>query len=123
MSLPPREPFVDGAAHFSQQIVGHRTVISVMGEIDVFAAPLLRRAVDDALGQGGLELWIDLSETEFMDSSGLHALVDAHARVVELERRLTVICPPGPVRRVIDVSGLADQLPLAVDRAAAHRAS
>ena len=27
------------------------------------------------------------------------------------KRRMTVICPPGPVRRVIDVSGLGEQLP------------
>ena len=120
--MPQPEPFVDGTARFSHQTVGHRTVIGVTGEVDVFAAPLLRRAIDEALAAGGLELWIDLSETEFMDSSGLHAIADAHMRTQELERRLTVICPPGPVRRVLDVSGLSERLPLAVDRAAAHRA-
>jgi anti-sigma B factor antagonist len=120
---PAHELFVDGTARFNRQTIGHRSVIGVTGEVDVLAAPSLRRAIDEALSTGCLELWIDLTETEFMDSSGLHALVDTHARVRDLERRLTVICPPGPVRRVIDVSGLADQLPLAVDRAAAHRDS
>jgi len=120
---PAHQPFVDGTARFSRQTVGRRTVVGVTGEVDVHTAPSLRRAIDEAIGAGSAELWIDLSEADFLDSSGLHALVDAHARVRELERRLTVICPPGPVRRVIDVSGLADQLPLAVDRAAAHRAS
>ena len=121
--MPPYKPFVDGTARFSRQTVGHRTVISVSGEVDVFGAPTLRREIDEALAAGGAELWIDLSETEFMDSSGLHALADARVRLKELGRRLTVICPPGPVRRVLDVSGLAEQLPLAVDRAAAHRDS
>ena len=120
---PPREPFIDGTARFTRQTVGHRSVVAVSGEVDVHAAPSFRRAIDEALSTGGAELWIDLSETDFLDSSGLHALVDADARVVELKRRLTVICPPGPVRRVIDVSGLGEQLPLAVDRTAAHRSS
>ena len=110
-------------ARFSLQTVGHRSVIGVTGEVDVHTAPSLRRVIDKAISAGGAEIWIDLSETEFMDSSGLHALVDAHARARELKRRLTVICPPGPVRRVIDVSGLVEQLPLAADRAEAHRAS
>jgi anti-sigma B factor antagonist len=119
----PVPPYDDGRARFSRHDVRHRTVIAVAGEVDVQSAPALRREIDRALGGGCVELWIDLTDTAFMDSSGLHALADTKARMLESNRRLSIICPPGNVRRVIDVSGLSEQLPLAADRAAAHRAS
>jgi anti-anti-sigma regulatory factor len=58
-----------------------------------------------------------------MDSSGLHALIDAQARAFELNRRLAVICPGGCVRRVFDLVGLSGRLSLYDDCAAAHRGS
>jgi anti-anti-sigma factor len=96
-------------------------MLSVSGEIDLATAPQLTDAVDAALGNGARELWIDLTDTAFMDSSGLHALLAARRRAHELNRRLAVICPGGPVRRLFDVAGVADKLPVYADRAAAHR--
>jgi anti-sigma B factor antagonist len=120
--MNPFPPFDDGRARFSRETVGRRTVVAIGGEVDVLSAPAFRNEIEAAIGLGGAELWIDLTETEFIDSSGLHALADTHARMRGLERRLTIICPPGSVRRVMDVSGLSEQLPLAADRASAHRA-
>jgi anti-sigma B factor antagonist len=101
-------------------MIGRRTVLSVSGEIDLATTPRLAGAVDEALRNGALELWIDLTRTEFMDSSGLHALLAARERVLQLNRRLAIICPGGPVRRLFDVAGLAGTLPLYENRAAAH---
>jgi anti-anti-sigma factor len=119
----PYPPFHDGEANISRHTIGRRTVISVGGEVDLLSTPALRRAIDETLATGGVELWIDLTTTEFMDSSGLHALLDAQERVCELRRRLTVICPPGSVRRLFEVAAVTDRLTLAADRAAAHRHS
>jgi anti-sigma B factor antagonist len=105
-------------------VVGHRTVLDVAGEIDLVTTPALTAAIDDALAAGAAELWIDLTLTRFMDSSGLHALVGAHHRTSELNRRLAVIAPPSrPVRRLCEIAGVADLLPLFDDRASAHRSA
>jgi anti-sigma B factor antagonist len=104
-------------------VVGRRTVLSVAGEIDLHSVGLLADAVDDAVADGALELWLDLSETEFMDSRGLHLLVETQMRLSDLSRRLVVICPRGPVRRLLELAGVAEGLVLYDDRAAAHRAS
>jgi anti-sigma B factor antagonist len=109
--------------HVTRTVVGRRTVLSVAGEIDPGSVRLLADAVDDALAGGALELWLELSSTEFMDSSGLHLLDETQVRLSSLSRRLAVICPRGPVRRLLDVAGVAERLPLYDDRAAAHRAS
>lgn len=92
--------------------VGRRTVLAVAGEVDLASVHVLRSAISAALESGTADLWIDLSETEFMDSAGLHALVDARHDVRRLRRRLAIVCPPGPVRRLFDISGLAAVLPL-----------
>jgi anti-sigma B factor antagonist len=101
--------------------VGHRTLLRVSGEIDIDTAPTVRSAIDAALERGALELWIDLSPTTFMDSSGVHLLLDARRTVGSLARRLAIICPPGAVRRVLEISGVADTLPLFEDLAGANR--
>jgi anti-anti-sigma factor len=102
-------------------VVGRRTVLAVSGEIDLDSVAVLAGAVDSALAGGAAELWIDLADTRFMDSTGLHVLLDTRARTRDLNRRLEIICPAGPVRRLFDVAGVTEHLPVHHDRAAAHR--
>ena len=104
-------------------VVGRRAVMSVSGEIDLHTAWVVADAVDDALDGGALELWLDFSSTTFMDSTGLHLLLETQARVAAHARRLAVICPDGPVRRLIELAGLQKQLPLYDDRPTANRAA
>ena len=101
--------------------VGRRTVLTVQGEVDIACSPQLRTAVDAAFDSGAQELWIDLSATTFMDSSGLHVLMDAHHGAEALRRRLMIICPPGAVRRVFDITGLTRTLRVYDDRSGAQR--
>ena len=58
--------------------VGRRAVLSVAGEVDISTAADLRTAIETA-GTRAFEVWVDLSETTFMDSSGLHAMAQARA--------------------------------------------
>jgi hypothetical protein len=51
---------------------------------------------------------IDLSDVGFLDSSGLHVLLRARSLLGREDRALAVICRPGPVRRVLELSGTAD---------------
>jgi anti-sigma B factor antagonist len=120
---PVAGPSAGSAAQVTDTVVGRRTVLSVAGEIDLASAPLVADAVDEALKGGALELWLDLSSTEFMDSTGLHLLMETQTRLDSLSRRLALICPRGPVRRVLELAGMAERLPLYDDRAAAHHAA
>jgi anti-anti-sigma factor len=84
-----------------------RTVVVVTGEIDIASSPAMRAALESASDAD--DLWVDLCETSFMDSSGLQALLDIHRRRAGY---LTVVCPPGNVRRVFDLTGVAGTLRL-----------
>jgi anti-sigma B factor antagonist len=116
---PPGPP-ADGDVQLTIHAVGRRLVVRVAGEIDMATVPVLADAIDAAIGSGALELWIDLTPTTFMDSSGMNALLTAQVRLHALNRRLAVICPGGPVRRVFELTGLDGSLQLFDDRVAAH---
>ena len=101
--------------------VGQRTVIAADGEIDLVTAYRLENAAEDALDGGAHDLWIDLSDVEFIDSTGIHALLQVRSRAAALNRRLAVICPIGPIRRAFGLTGLEEALPLYTSRDEAHR--
>ena len=95
-----------------------RTVVAVAGEVDLATAPDLRSAIEDALDSGAGELWLDLCATTFMDSSGLHALFDSQTRADKLHRRLVIVCPSGPVQRLLKVTGYDERFQI-IDELAA----
>lgn len=103
--------------------IGRRAVVDACGEIDLATADVLSGAIHAAIDEGALDLWVDLTGVEFMDSTGLHVLVAARHRLAALNRRISVICSAGPARRVIDVAGLDVLLGVVPSRAAAHHAS
>jgi anti-sigma B factor antagonist len=85
-----------------------QVVLFLSGEIDAGNArdlvkPLMN-VPDDC------DVTIDLTDVEFMDSSGLTALLSCQARLLERHVSLTVRNPCQRVRRLFDVCGVADEL-------------
>lgn len=77
------------------------------GEVDLFTAPKLKEGILDLLGDDTRRLIVDLERVEFMDSTGLGVLVGALRRLKERDGTLALVCPQGPVLRVLDVTGLS----------------
>jgi anti-anti-sigma factor len=101
--------------------VGLRRLLDVAGELDLATAPSLTAALQAALASGAREIWIDLSGVTFMDSSGLHALLAVRDRLHHDGRRLAVIAPSGPVRRLLELTGVDRILAVFADRSSAHQ--
>jgi anti-anti-sigma factor len=99
--------------------LGDADGVSLHGEVDVWASAALREVLDRKIRDSDGAFVVDLSELEFLDSSGLSVLLRARALLGWDERRLAVICPPGPIRRLLDVAGVADLLAIYESRAAA----
>ena len=95
----------------SEQIEPGRTVIEVRGE-DVMTAPQLSAALDAILRRHVGDVLVDLSHATFMDSAGLHVLLNAARRLTRHSRRLQVACEPGQVRHVIELARLGGTLNL-----------
>ena len=90
--------------------VGGAPGVALRGEADIATIRALTEALDDAIRETEGAFVIDLSETDFLDSSGLSALLRARALLAREQRDLAVVCPPGAVRRLIDVSGVIELL-------------
>jgi anti-sigma B factor antagonist len=88
-----------------------RVVFLVSGEIDLATAGDLRETLLAAVDSR--PLWVDLTEVEFMDSTGLNALVVAHHAS---DGSLVVVCPEGPPRRALEISGLHQVLNVVTSR-------
>jgi anti-anti-sigma factor len=112
----PSCPLVDVSA----SVVGRRAVLTVDGEIDIGTVGIVAAAIDRAVADGAVELWLDLAPTSFMDSAGLHLLLDTGQRLEALNRELAIIAPPASVRRLFEVAGVTGLLTVHPDRQSAH---
>ncbi len=83
-----------------------RHVVAVRGEIDLFTAPELKKTLADAIENGATKVVVDLSETTFLDSSGLGALVWAQHRLQAAGGDLVAIDPNAAVTPTLEVTGV-----------------
>ena len=91
--------------------------LTVRGELDMASGPQLEEAVDAAIRESVGAFVLDFCDLDFLDSSGLSIVLRARAMLARDERHLAIVCPPGPVRRLMEVAGVADLLFLYDSRA------
>jgi len=78
----------------TEHLAGYTRARPQVARLDPAAAPALRSATADLANQGRFRVVLDLSEVEFVDSSGLGALIHMH-KTLEPQGRL-VLCGVGP---------------------------
>ena len=81
-------------------------VLAIRGELDLAAAPQLRRVVGSLMGSGARHMIVDLSEASFIDSSGMGALLWADHRLHAVGGELTAVNPQPNVARAFEIAGL-----------------
>lgn len=91
---------------------GHRRVVHLVGECDMSTAPQLREALLPLRGPEIDELIVDASELEFMDSTGLGVVIGCLKRLRESGGVLKIVGATGPVRRVLEITGIDQIIPL-----------
>jgi anti-sigma B factor antagonist len=96
---------------------GSATVLALFGEFDLAGIQQFEAELGK-LEAGAKVLVVDLSGLDFMDSSGLRALVMADQRAAKQGRRLAIVPGPPAVRRVFEITQLDSRLDL-VESAAA----
>jgi anti-sigma B factor antagonist len=102
--------------------LGGALCVALTGELDLAGAPALQHALDAAVRESDGVLFVDLTALEFIDSTGLTALLRTRALLGREERELALICPRSGVRRVFDVAGISDLFAFYATRADAERA-
>lgn len=81
-------------------------LIRVGGEIDVYTAPSLREAILGLIGNGVSHVIADLRAVEFLDSTGLGAIVGGHKRLRTNDGSLILAASPERIVRLFRITGL-----------------
>lgn len=104
---------IRAAVEFRVHVVheGGAVRLCPVGEIDIATIGQLRERLDEVTSDDITRLVLDLRETTFCDSTGVHFAVDAERWTAQ--RRIPFAIIPGPraVQRTFEVAGLAAQLP------------
>ncbi len=89
---------------------GH--TLTLAGELDIAAAPRLEKTVRDLCDDGASEIVLDLGGLEFIDSTGLHALIGGmrHCRACGCAFLLTRAGTQ--TMRLFELTGTLELLPL-----------
>jgi anti-anti-sigma factor len=88
--------------------IGGARGLAVKGELDLSTATRFGEAVEFLVWGTSGAFVLDLTDVDFIDSTGLHALLRARALLAREDRPLALLCPPGTVRRVLDLAGTLD---------------
>jgi anti-sigma B factor antagonist len=96
---------------FPVEVLGGVPVIAAPEEIDITNAEALRSALLEAAADGHGTLVVDMTQTQFCDSSGLHTLIAAHKRAGAEGREVLLVIPNTAVLRVFAITGMDMVIP------------
>ena len=85
------------------------TWVHLAGELDIATTPQLEGTLREPRSQVALVV-LDLRDLTFMDSCGVHAIVDASVRARQVGHRLVLLRGPREVHRVFALTGSSGEV-------------
>jgi anti-sigma B factor antagonist len=93
---------------------GDAVIVEATGELDVVSAEKFQTALEHVLVSDASSVVLDLSKLDFIDSSGLRALLIISEQSSMDGTRLSIRRELSPsVERLLDLTGCAERLPMA----------
>ncbi|MCL5105224.1 MAG: STAS domain-containing protein [Armatimonadetes bacterium] len=87
-------------------------VIDLTGEVDAYTSARFREIMLETIDGDSGSLVISMVDVEYIDSSGLGALVGGLKRVSERNGRIVIVCSKPQVRKVFEITGLEKVFPI-----------
>ncbi len=81
-------------------------VFELEGSLDIATSPAVRAALVDAAERGKHELIVDLTRVDFLDSTGLGALIGSQRRAKENGGQVKLVTGEGQILRLLRITGL-----------------
>lgn len=88
-----------------------RATVEIAGELDMATAPMVDGVPEQLQGRGAGEVCLDTGGVEFIDSSGLLALLNLAEAVDRMGATLRPTAASSSVRRVAEITGLHRLVP------------
>ncbi len=81
-------------------------VFELTGSLDIATSPAVRAALTNASEQGDHRLIVDLIKVDFLDSTGLGALIGGQRRAKEFDGEIRLVAKEGQILRLLRITGL-----------------
>lgn len=102
-----------GSLRLNTRVRGDRYTIVLSGELDVASAPMLEDALTEASQSGAHELVLDMGGIEFMDSTGLRAIMRGKTLCEQCGCDYHLTPAQRPVEQTLQTTGMRRLLGLA----------
>jgi anti-sigma B factor antagonist len=106
-----QEQHVERSVRIAVSHGNNATTVHLEGELDLAGQQHVRETVLESVQHRPAHLILDLSRLRFIDSSGVHVLLEVTQQCAEQQTSLTVVPGPPPVQRPFEILGLVDSLP------------
>lgn len=100
----------------------HGTIIALAGEIDLVSADRFYEDVMTAARTPGARVVLDCRELDFIDSSGLRALIKCYKASRQLDSHIVVAAPRDRVAQILHLTGIDRRLSVYPSLAEARQA-
>jgi anti-sigma B factor antagonist len=110
-------PFVSDASPEEQTTIdfvistGHDPsgahVVAIRGDVDIFTAPSVKLAAREAVFAGSRYIVLDLTDTTFLDSTGLGVIIGL-ARLVRPDGEIAIVNVNPTITKTLQITGLDD---------------
>ncbi len=98
---------------FTHTLTEGTLTLTLQGDIDHHSAVTVRAEIDDLLARTRPDcLRLDLSQVEFMDSSGLGLILGRYNTMQRLGGRLILASPSARVEKILTLAGIERLLPI-----------
>lgn len=87
-------------------VAGDAVVVAVAGELDALAAPQLDEHLTDLVAESPGVVVVDLTEVEFLDSTGLGVLIKALTGLRENGGELSLVATSPRILKVLSITGM-----------------
>ena len=102
-----------GRLSIQTSVRGDRHIVALNGELDLASAPMLEATLAEACAAGVREVVLDMGRVEFIDSSGLNAIMRGK-RLCEMHECGYCLTPAQrPTQGMFEAAGVVDRIPFA----------
>ncbi|EON71090.1 STAS domain-containing protein [Lysinibacillus sphaericus] len=105
---------MDVMIHFKED--GAKLYGFVEGEIDTFTASGLREKLEAVKITEGLEIQLDLSKVNYMDSTGLGIFVAFYKRATREDGKVKLVGLSSRLQRLFEITGLSELMDIETDK-------
>ena len=87
-------------------VVDGAQVFELTGSLDIATSPTVRATLVSASKRGDHRLIVDLTRVDFLDSTGLGALIGGQRRAKEFSGEVRLVAKEGQILRLLRITGL-----------------